>query len=62
METKKYNIVVPKHKANAVEELLCDITGTWPLSNVTDNETVFIWTEMADEEVAQADHRLEMIL
>lgn len=61
MEKKTRHIVVPKHKANAVKEMLCEITGVWPFSSEYGDD-IYVQTEMTDEEVAQADHRLEMIL
>lgn len=61
MEKRIRNIVVPKHKAKEVKELLCEITGIWPFSSEYGDD-IYVQTEMTDEEVAQADHRLEMIL
>jgi hypothetical protein len=58
---KTRNIIVPKHKAKEVKELLCEITGTWPFSTEYGDD-IYVQTEMTDEEVARADHRLEMIL
>lgn len=61
MERKKMHIVVPKHKAKEVKELMCEVTGTWPFSTEYGDD-IYVQTEMTDEEVAKADHCLEMIL
>lgn len=61
MESKKYNIVVPKHKAKEVKELLCDVTGRWPFSTEYWDE-IYIQAEMTEAQKARADHGLAMIL
>lgn len=61
-KTKKtYNIIVPKHKAHEVKSMFMDITGTWPFSSEYGDD-IYVQTEMTDDEVAKADHILEMIL
>ena len=61
METKKYSIVVPKHKAHEVKSMFMEITGRWPFSTEYWDE-IYVQTEMTEEQKDRANHCLEMIL
>ena len=61
METKKYNIVVPKHKAHEVKSMFMEITGRWPFSTEYWDE-IYVQTEMTEEQKDRANRCLEMIL
>ena len=61
MGTKKYNIVVPRHKAHEVKSMFMELTGKYPFSTEYWDD-IYIQTELTDEQKEQADIRLEMIL